>query len=293
MLAQPYDRGSPKLLGELEALTRQQSRRPHPHAARRRQSGARTTEKSGGPLRQRIARRQVNLASRLHRQRPRRREMTEHLIALGHRRIAHVTGQDEYATSVQRPAGYAKRSRRRASRSTQILSFQAVMISQWGGGRRGAVARDDPPTAIFAASDEMAAGALTAAHRAGWQSLTTSRSPVLATMRWRAMSGRRSPPCASRCATSGGMPPTIARKRGRSATTAPRFGRPRVKLSDKESAAPSASANATSVAARITRSGRGPASSKSASGERIAVAVTAAASSPVATASAPCATTAG
>jgi LacI family transcriptional regulator len=126
-------------------------------------------------------------------------EITAHLIALGHRRIAHIAGPPEFATSAQRLTGY------RAALEA-AGSFDPALVIQgrfdFASGAEAATSlldSDAPPTAIFAASDEMAAGALATAHRRGiavpgalsiagfgddalagyvWPPLTTVRQPV-------------------------------------------------------------------------------------------------------------------
>ena len=93
---------------------------------------------------------------------------TTHLLDLGHRRIALVAGQPEDALHFHVPnlrrAGYV-----RALRRCGVTPDPALEV---GGdfsviGGRDAMAelldRDDPPTAVFAMSDEMAFGALLAA----------------------------------------------------------------------------------------------------------------------------------
>ena len=128
------------------------------------------------------------------------REVTEHLIARGHRRIAHVMGQRDYAASGQRHIGYEQ-----ALCEAAIPPDPSLIIPGDYDFASGAAAAEvllslaDPPSAIFAASDEMAAGVLVVAHRRGlavprdiavagfgddalagyvWPALTTMRQPV-------------------------------------------------------------------------------------------------------------------
>ncbi|PCG15317.1 MULTISPECIES: LacI family DNA-binding transcriptional regulator [Sphingomonas] len=128
------------------------------------------------------------------------REMTAHLLSLGHRRIAHIGGHPDYATAAQRRDGYLA-----ALADAGIATDPALIESGSYDFPSGAAAAErlldlpQPPTAIFAGSDEMAAGALTAAHRRGlvlprdlsvagfgddplagyvWPPLTTMRQPV-------------------------------------------------------------------------------------------------------------------
>ena len=126
--------------------------------------------------------------------------MTRHLLALGHRRIGFVAGHPDYAASGQREAGH-----RAALAAAGIADDPALFVRGAfdfaSGARAGAalLALPEPTTAVFAASDEMAAGVLTSAHARGlrlpedlsvvgfgddalagyvWPPLTTIRQPV-------------------------------------------------------------------------------------------------------------------
>lgn len=128
------------------------------------------------------------------------RELTRHLLSLGHRRIGHIVGQADFATSAQRLSGYL------AALGEAGIVPEPALIAQgdydFASGARAAeamLALAKPPSAIFAASDDMAAGALAAAHRRGvkvpddvaiagfgddplasyvWPPLTTMRQPI-------------------------------------------------------------------------------------------------------------------
>jgi LacI family repressor for deo operon, udp, cdd, tsx, nupC, and nupG len=85
------------------------------------------------------------------------RAMTEHLIARGHRRIAHIAGPATNPEAVARVHGYCD------ALTAAALAVQDDLI--WPGnfnfaaGAKAAehfLAMDDRPTAIFAASDEIA-----------------------------------------------------------------------------------------------------------------------------------------
>ena len=126
--------------------------------------------------------------------------MTRHLLALGHRRIGFVGGHPDYAASAQRAGGH------RAALAAAGIEADAALFVEGrydfpSGARAGAALLQlaELPTAIFAASDEMAAGVLTAAHARGlrlpedlsvtgfgddalagyvWPPLTTIRQPT-------------------------------------------------------------------------------------------------------------------
>jgi DNA-binding LacI/PurR family transcriptional regulator len=93
----------------------------------------------------------------------------EHLLELGHRRIAFV-GDDE-----QSPWGFKSSARRRLGAASALAEAGGRLIVRRGPHGRGharalaarLLALDDPPTAIFAGSDLQAIGVLEAAEAAG------------------------------------------------------------------------------------------------------------------------------
>ena len=131
--------------------------------------------------------------------------MTARLIALGHRRIGYVGGPADYAVSADRERGF------RAAMDAAGLAVEPALVQpgDFGFASGEAAASTLLPagaTAIFAASDAMAAGVLAAAHARGlslphdlsvggfddsalaasvWPPLTTVRQP-LAELGWHA-----------------------------------------------------------------------------------------------------------
>lgn len=127
-------------------------------------------------------------------------EMTRYLLSLGHRKIGFILGHPRQIDSAQRYEGF------NAALKEAGLSAQSAWVKQgYYTYRSGLIAAEsllshaDRPTAIFASNDEMAAGALAAAHKlkldvpsdlsivgfddtplasAIWPSLTTIRQPV-------------------------------------------------------------------------------------------------------------------
>jgi LacI family transcriptional regulator len=96
------------------------------------------------------------------------REMTEYLIGLGHRRIGFIVGHPDHYASGRRLQGYksALRANKLPFRANYVKAGQFVFESGLEGARellKGA----EPPTAIFASNDDMAAGVLMAAHELG------------------------------------------------------------------------------------------------------------------------------
>jgi LacI family transcriptional regulator len=126
--------------------------------------------------------------------------MTQRLVELGHQRIGFIVGHRSYAVSNQRLAGYLD-----ALREAGIALDLELVQQGWYDFRSGQAAAErllslpSPPTAIFASSDDMAAGVLTLAHQRGikvpadlsiagfddtdlaslvWPALTTMRQPI-------------------------------------------------------------------------------------------------------------------
>jgi LacI family transcriptional regulator len=98
------------------------------------------------------------------------REMTEHLIELGHDRIGFITGHPSHYASAQRLLGY------KAALQTHRIAYDPAYVKQGHfvfesglGAARELLSLPQPPTAIFASNDDMAAGVLMAAHELGIQ----------------------------------------------------------------------------------------------------------------------------
>jgi LacI family transcriptional regulator len=128
------------------------------------------------------------------------RELTEYLLGENHRRIAFIQGPQNHASSSDRFAGY------RAALAAAGVDFDPALavagnytFTSGLEATNKLLALASPPTAIFAGNDEMAAGALAAAHekgldvpgelsiagfddtdlaRAVWPMLTTVHQPV-------------------------------------------------------------------------------------------------------------------
>jgi LacI family transcriptional regulator len=127
-------------------------------------------------------------------------EITEHLISLGHRRIGLIRGYPGHIATQDRERGFG------AAIAAAGLSIEEMPVEQgYFTFRSGLTAaerlldRPNPPTAIFASNDDMAAAAISVAHRRGlaipgdlsvvgfddtpvatavWPELTTIRQPV-------------------------------------------------------------------------------------------------------------------
>jgi LacI family transcriptional regulator len=95
-------------------------------------------------------------------------DMTTHLINAGHRHIGFIKGHPNHMASEDRQAGY-RRALDRAG-----IAYDPVLVCDgefdFDSGVRGAgrlLDLPEPPTAIFASNDDMAAGVLAVAHDRG------------------------------------------------------------------------------------------------------------------------------
>jgi len=126
--------------------------------------------------------------------------MVEHLVTLGHRRIAHIMGDPKHGAGVWRLAGYRDGLRHAGLKETPGYMVQGRFSFESGvAAARQLLALKRRPSAIFAADDDMAVGTIWAAAEAGvsvpaelsicgfddtmiaaqvWPPLTTVRQPV-------------------------------------------------------------------------------------------------------------------
>lgn len=91
---------------------------------------------------------------------------TEHLISLGHRRIAHLAGPCERFTARQRRAGYVRALEAAGIAVDERLIAEGDYTFESGRELMGRVWRERP-TAVFVGGDAMALGALRAASALG------------------------------------------------------------------------------------------------------------------------------
>jgi LacI family transcriptional regulator len=93
------------------------------------------------------------------------RQATQHLLALGHRRIAHIAGPANRLTGVQRRQGYEEALLEAGIAPDPSLIATAEDYSFASGERLMARLWQERPTAVFVAGDAMALGAIRALSR--------------------------------------------------------------------------------------------------------------------------------
>ena len=140
---------------------------------------------------------------------------TRHLIDLGHRRILHLAGPDDWLEASARTRGYV------AEMEAAGLEPAPPVVGDWTAETGYRIARDLDLggagwTAVFTANDQMALGVASGVPSAAWRSPTTSASSASTTSPRRRTSGRPSPPC-------GRTSPRWAGERSR--TSSPRSSR--------------------------------------------------------------------
>jgi LacI family transcriptional regulator len=96
------------------------------------------------------------------------RELVAHLVALGHRRIAHVTGHPAHGARGWRLAGYREALQMAGLPYDPALVIEGEFSFDSGvAAARRLFALPQRPTAVFAANDDMAAGVIRAAYELG------------------------------------------------------------------------------------------------------------------------------
>ena len=95
-------------------------------------------------------------------------EMTRYLASLGHRRIAFIAGDRRHKAVAKRLPGYRDGlAGSGIEYSETLVSYGDNSIESGEVAAERLLALDDPPTAIFAANDDMAAGVIRVAYRLG------------------------------------------------------------------------------------------------------------------------------
>jgi LacI family transcriptional regulator len=96
------------------------------------------------------------------------KEVTEHLIRMGHTRIAFVKGHPNQTASARRFEGY-QAALKEAGIAADVALVQQGFFTYRSGldAVEKLLALKQPPTAIFASNDDMASAAISVAHRRG------------------------------------------------------------------------------------------------------------------------------
>ncbi|MFD1107460.1 LacI family DNA-binding transcriptional regulator [Sphingobium olei] len=91
-------------------------------------------------------------------------QMTRLLLDLGHRRLGFVLGNPDQAASAERMAGFYAAVRERGGVEVQVAQGDFTYMSGLAAAEQ-LLGAGDPPTAIFASNDDMAAAVVSVAHR--------------------------------------------------------------------------------------------------------------------------------
>lgn len=95
-------------------------------------------------------------------------EMTRHLISLGHRRIGFITGANDYDVTRRRKLGFLDGLKRDGLAVDERLICEGDFSYASGlACAESILTSPEPPTAIFASNDDMAAGCLACAYKLG------------------------------------------------------------------------------------------------------------------------------
>jgi LacI family transcriptional regulator len=96
------------------------------------------------------------------------RSAVEHLLSLGHRRIGFIAGSGGSGQSAERQKGYVDALLAAGLEIDPMLIAEGGFIQTGGySSTEQLLSIENPPTAIFAANDEMAFGAIDAIHSKG------------------------------------------------------------------------------------------------------------------------------
>lgn len=96
------------------------------------------------------------------------RQATEHLISLGHKHIAHITGNVKAPMAVHRRQGFLNALKRARIKGGEENCVPGEFTVEGGeAAMRILLDRPNLPTAVFAANDEIAVGAIRAIRAAG------------------------------------------------------------------------------------------------------------------------------
>jgi LacI family transcriptional regulator len=93
--------------------------------------------------------------------------LADHLLALGHRRFGLVSGPSQHRRAQFRKDGFVSRLAEICPQATVVIEDGSFSFASGMEAGHRLLATSQPPTAIFAANDDMAAGVMSAAMQAG------------------------------------------------------------------------------------------------------------------------------
>jgi len=91
-------------------------------------------------------------------------QMTRYLLDLGHRRLGFILGNPDQAASAERMAGFYAAVRETGGVVVQVVQGDFTYMSGLVAAEQ-LLGASEPPTAIFASNDDMAAAVVSVAHR--------------------------------------------------------------------------------------------------------------------------------
>lgn len=127
------------------------------------------------------------------------RQLTAHLLGLGHRRIGFILGKPGHGATEERYRGFADEMRaQNAPIDASLVETGNFVFTDGVACAQRLLSARNPPTAIFASNDDMAAAVISVAHKMGLE-LPTQLSVVgfddapVATMIWPLLTTVRQP----------------------------------------------------------------------------------------------------
>jgi LacI family transcriptional regulator len=127
------------------------------------------------------------------------RQLTAHLLGLGHRRIGFILGKPGHGATEERYRGFADEMRAHSTPiDASLVETGNFVFTDGVACAQRLLSAQSPPTAIFASNDDMAAAVISVAHKMGLE-LPTQLSVVgfddapVATMIWPLLTTVRQP----------------------------------------------------------------------------------------------------
>jgi LacI family transcriptional regulator len=127
------------------------------------------------------------------------RQLTAHLLSLGHRRIGFILGKPGHGATEERYRGFADEMRAHNTPiDASLVETGNFVFTDGVACAQRLLSAQSPPTAIFASNDDMAAAVISVAHKMGLE-LPTQLSVVgfddapVATMIWPLLTTVRQP----------------------------------------------------------------------------------------------------